>query len=188
MVIPIPRRPTVYPRECGGTTEITSQNPGDYGLSPRVRGNLSLPRTPRTQTWSIPASAGEPYRGIPRVKGKGVYPRECGGTIGRGGRPGNAHGLSPRVRGNRGADCKPPSTKGSIPASAGEPAGKVGEYRVNRVYPRECGGTVIRYGDVATLPGLSPRVRGNPLAFFVGPAGSRSIPASAGEPSTYLNT
>ena len=52
------------------------------------------------------------------------------------------------------------------------------------VYPRECGGTPWMPSPDRGISGLSPRVRGNRRRR--GPAGTpqRSIPASAGEPTT----
>ena len=94
-----------------------------------------------------------------------VYPRVCGGTR----RPRASSlpraGLSPRVRGNR-----PPVHDGhfderSIPACAGEPRRAARGERRTRVYPRVCGGTEEFARLVKKTPGLSPRVRGNPLRF-----------------------
>ena len=55
-----------------------------------------------------------------------------------------------------------PDAKGSIPACAGEPVTASGLALTRWVYPRVCGGThpAVRVG--AAIPGLSPRVRGNP--------------------------
>ena len=71
-------------------------------------------------------------------------------------------GLSPQVRGN---PCRSPATcwsAGSIPAGAGEPAGKTEESEFH--------------------PGLSPQVRGNPVAVLDLMELEGSIPAGAGEP------
>ena len=70
-----------------------------------------------------------------------VYPRVCGGTAGTLSLAPAPAGLSPRVRGNRGADSPAVLVCGSIPACAGEPPwGSVGG-SITRVYPRVCGGT-----------------------------------------------
>ena len=73
-------------------------------------------------------------------------------------------------------------TGGSIPAPAGEPAtsGRPGPARA--VYPRACGGTRSgrRWRD--GWGGLSPRLRGNPIAAALLLPAERSIPAPAGEP------
>ena len=91
-------------------------------------------------------------------------------------------GLSPRVRGNPHDLKNALLSRRSIPACAGEPyAGALPGISAG-VYPRVCGGTVDGKCRPASITGLSPRVRGNPL-----PAAGRrglpgSIPACAGEP------
>ena len=54
---------------------------------------------------------------------KRVYPRVCGGTILTMIGMTLTHGLSPRVRGNRGGATATGVMARSIPACAGEPAG-----------------------------------------------------------------
>ena len=49
---------TVYPRECGGTWGSPPDCLPYIGLSPRVRGNLSMPARALATARSIPASAG----------------------------------------------------------------------------------------------------------------------------------
>ena len=73
-------------------------------------------------------------------------------------------GLSPRVRGNHNPAVAAAPAPGSIPACAGEPAGRRGTKRVEGVYPRVCGGTHNAVARQAMLKGLSPRVRGNRMA------------------------
>ena len=70
----------VYPRACGGTVLLHVASPADYGLSPRMRGNLAPALVAFGLEGSIPAHAGEP--GHPRRRGdhRRVYPRACGGT------------------------------------------------------------------------------------------------------------
>ena len=92
----------VYPRVCGGTVCSKWGGAVYSGLSPRVRGNLTLIHARLLTTRSIPACAGEPGQapqvlrfdgsipacaGEPLVLGSRnasgrVYPRVCGGTIG----------------------------------------------------------------------------------------------------------
>ena len=108
---------------CGGTQNKSVVRVIVVGLSPRVRGNQTDCAFQIIATRSIPACAGEPLtislscpmRSVyPRVCGEPVtlstifpllwvYPRVCGGTevvfpLSR-----LPEGLSPRVRGNRGA-------------------------------------------------------------------------------------
>ena len=179
---PSPDPAQVYPRECGGTHRWRIYAANHDGLSPRVRGNRADGCAGSTSTRSIPASAGEPGLSGWRLRSQKVYPRECGGTQPASPQPTPASGLSPRVRGNRADKERLRSKTGSIPASAGEPLRTGRLRRPTRVYPRECGGTIIRARLTALRRGLSPRVRGNPRdgKSLILPMGS--IPASAGEP------
>ena len=113
----------VYPRVCGGTAFVATTPLAAPGLSPRVRGNRPETVASSQDRRSIPACAGEPMRSSSTVRGGGVYPRVCGGTIEQDVVEVAKAGLSPRVRGNRGAvgDCA--ALLGSIPACAGEPLG-----------------------------------------------------------------
>ena len=152
------------------------------GLSPRVRGNLRGANPGAIPRRSIPACAGEPeIVGGAAEFGK-VYPRVCGGTAYPAPTELRIDGLSPRVRGNR---RRPPVRRrqpGSIPACAGEPLRRAWAADRARVYPRVCGGTMPTNSPVASAPGLSPRVRGNPIPQWAPTNAARSIPACAGEP------
>ena len=173
----------VYPRECGGTTSGSSGHLSHQGLSPRVRGNLEKKQSSRKRRRSIPASAGEPIGSHVEATRKWVYPRECGGTIWLAAAHASDVGLSPRVRGNHLRYAVQVPRKGSIPASAGEPANRQLDSIPAQVYPRECGGTADDMTAASGVEGLSPRVRGNPNPGFRRVQADGSIPASAGEPN-----
>ena len=115
-----------------------------------------------------------------------VYPRECGATYVC--RPATKpeHGLSPRVRGNRGGVGYAMALTGSIPASAGQPSTSATSTSPRWVYPRECGATSIIHRTPSGWGGLSPRVRGNPLSAHPVRPQIGSIPASAGQPSAAI--
>ncbi len=91
-----------------------------------------------------------------------AYPRACGGappafpvTEVRG-------GLSPRMRGSRGAGTISAASIRPIPAHAGEPSGDCAPVCIRKAYPRACGGaTSITDEDIDR---------------------ARPIPAHAGEP------
>ena len=142
------RRFRVYPRACGGTLRYGMGLCSAGGLSPRVRGNQSIPparlvgglsprvrgnpghrHSRRAQSGSIHARGGEPAPGGAVVAVIGVYPRACGGTKTWGGGQRPIRGLSPRVRGNLSHPLWPPRYHGSIPARAGEPRGRVSRTR-----------------------------------------------------------
>ena len=131
----------VYPRACGGTSDVPSESEWYRGLSPRVRGNPRRPSSPTSPMRSIPARAGEPSSEVLTEAFLWVYPRACGGTrcccIGLCTSP----GLSPRVRGNRSSLSSVTSSDRSIPARAGEPYTVSEGAAYTAVYPRACGGT-----------------------------------------------
>ena len=88
-------------------------------------------------------------------------------------------GLSPRGRGNRVQRRVFCGSMRSIPAWAGEPIQPQSVQSVSTVYPRVGGGSTWAQLQGAFNVGLSPRGRGN------GPQPARSIPAWAGEPSSW---
>ena len=116
-----PSSDRVYPRVCGGTCMFNCVVIAKNGLSPRVRGNLPLPLRALIRSRSIPACAGEPSEHIVDHAQVKVYPRVCGGTLLGQSKRSQGIGLSPRVRGNPGADAFNVVAHGSIPACAGEP-------------------------------------------------------------------
>ena len=151
----------VYPRACGGTQRDSTNRILGRGLSPRLRGN-AVPAVPATtELGSIPALAGErDAKGwyfelaevYPRACGgtfdlddsalldrfiTRVYPRACGGTRDMSLAERTFWGLSPRLRGNASISPTYVSSRGSIPALAGERK---------------------------KAAGLSPRLRGNDVA------------------------
>ena len=177
--------PRVYPRACGGTGSSSHGFADRKGLSPRVRGNRSASGRVRFKSGSIPARAGEPPRTLSLAFRGQVYPRACGGTPAHRTLAEVYQGLSPRVRGNLAIEHCERSKYRSIPARAGEPRLPRTARTEPRVYPRACGGTPRRERQRIRPDGLSPRVRGNPLAMLDcdGPQGS--IPARAGEPPRW---
>ena len=91
-------------------------------------------------------------------------------------------GLSPRVRGNHRISTGKEGITGPIPACAGQPAlpACIGEHF--RAYPRVCGATRRVRPQFRACPGLSPRVRGNPMYSAGGAQLRGPIPACAGQP------
>ena len=70
---------------------------------------------------------------------------------------------------------------GSIPACAGEAACSLNQWPPAPVYPRVCGGSAVAHRRRRSLIGLSPRVRGKPIARQALRPPPGSIPACAGE-------
>ena len=135
---------------------------------------------------SIPACAGEPYSVPLSGAIHRVYPRVCGGAASRTNTVTALWGLSPRVRGSPNLANTCSTDLRSIPACAGEPSSGDIFCSSSTVYPRVCGGAVTNKAAIAEEIGLSPRVRGSPLALGARVIQARSIPACAGEPpATY---
>ena len=153
------------------------------GLSPRVRGNLTIKGISPIIHRSIPARAGEPPSLSEGLEADQVYPRACGGTASPAGPRRFPCGLSPRVRGNRNRLQVDHAVVRSIPARAGEPYRRHCCIAGRPVYPRACGGTRIVNREARRLNGLSPRVRGNHRHGGSQPRNHGSIPARAGEPN-----
>ena len=192
-----------YPRVCGGTQRLRVHRRGEYGLSPRVRGNRNLGKPRQNARGTIPACAGEPRRPESNRRGRGDYPRVCGGTGVDFPAEILCPGLSPRVRGNRPSQHDWDGFYGTIPACAGEPGASGSPGSPEWDYPRVCGGTgrvvIDALQDEGLSPrvrgnlafglnelqqrGLSPRVRGNRLGAFGGGRLDGTIPACAGEPA-----
>ena len=134
----------VYPRVYGETDYQKRLVHRRYGLSPRVRGNLSP-----TDDWthvqrSIPACTGKPLACLDRPSGQRVYPRVYGETHEWSTARTITSGLSPRVRGNPPGVSVQPAHLGSIPACTGKPARCQCAARPSGVYPRVYGETRAR--------------------------------------------
>ena len=160
---------------------------GTGGLSPRMRGNPGPARPADIQMRSIPAHAGQPTAARAATAHARVYPRACGATrdivVGRCIRC----GLSPRMRGNRPRQIRPPALRRSIPAHAGQPTDCRQNHHGAGVYPRACGATRDARQIAVNHGGLSPRMRGNPASCAAIKRGSGSIPAHAGQPESAVS-
>ena len=175
----------VYPRVCGGAAAVRSATGNADGLSPRVRGSQVSVSMIKSALGSIPACAGEPW-GLSRAgKGRGVYPRVCGGAEPAAETGNIGLGLSPRVRGSLNLYLVVTLRRGSIPACAGEPPSIRTMRLLWTVYPRVCGGAGDAVAGDARQAGLSPRVRGSHHHGHAVRRRRGSIPACAGEPLTF---
>ena len=154
------------------------------GLSPRVRGSPLCRRGHhRRRKGSIPASTGQPCDKAFRWRLSTVYPREYGAACLPILMLNSYAGLSPRVRGSRRQRRRASFGLRSIPASTGQPVKCNKKNMGRRVYPREYGAADKMETDAKGIRGLSPRVRGSPMAPRPTGTSSRSIPASTGQPA-----
>ena len=134
------------------------------GLSPRLRGTVSLTGEWADDFGSIPAPAGEPYSPGKLEPSEAVYPRACGGTLGLTLSMNVEIGLSPRLRGNPRRAASAVSTGAVLDGLSPRLGGTRFFFFLPsspRVYPRACGGTPAPWRAVSAGYGLSPRLRGN---------------------------
>ena len=150
-----------------------------------MRGNLLSNPVHTLPFGSIPACAGEPSARPGDYLPLWVYPRVCGGTFLSVAACLLSAGLSPRVRGNLPTLSCFFRSIGSIPACAGEPIDSASGSNRLKVYPRVCGGTSSSAADPCCRTGLSPRVRGNLPGDCRRDTRIGSIPACAGEPTSF---
>ena len=93
-----------------------------------------------------------------------VYPRAYGETTNLRTTSIATWGLSPRLRGNP-PRAGPHLFRGwSIPALTGKPLTAYAKAVEAEVYPRAYGETIAERTSAALQQGLSPRLRGNPIA------------------------
>ena len=159
--------------------------PGGAGPSPRVRGIPARAGADTGARGSIPACAGNPCRPLGGLSHGRVHPRVCGESNQRLGLQPLDEGPSPRVRGIPGQAQRLRQRAGSIPACAGNPSLSRAEPSPREVHPRVCGESVGGAAGEALEQGPSPRVRGIHLRPGRQAMASRSIPACAGNPSSW---
>ena len=150
-----------YPRSRGGTLLLFWLPGFPEGLSPLARGNLQDSQASNGVSGPIPARAGEPYLARRQSASCRAYPRSRGGTRRRRHCLWGRRGLSPLARGNPILRAAIISSRGPIPARAGEPAIAKAVPWVWRAYPRSRGGTWPRLTPAFRCMGLSPLARGN---------------------------
>ena len=114
-----------------------------------------------------------------------VHPRERGESGGGAGRAAAGEGPSPRARGIHDVGPHPLERRGSIPASAGNPASRPGPRCGAGVHPRERGESASIPGHPLRAEGPSPRARGIHLRCRRADLEPGSIPASAGNPGPH---
>ncbi len=155
----------VHPRACGEHHHSCSQ------VGPQWR--------------FIPARAGNTTQIGPKWPTPPVHPRACGehksGVV----QVASPRGSSPRVRGTRIAQERPPAIFRFIPARAGNTFRPSVVMTSETVHPRACGehlsSLVFGVGGV----GSSPRVRGTRFTRHIDSAGRRFIPARAGNTTCW---
>ena len=178
----------VHPRERGESAPTAAPGTAFDGPSPRARGIHDAAEAYTGDIGSIPASAGNPRPQRWPARPHGVHPRERGESL-QPVVPGQYNpGPSPRARGILLRRIRVRSGRGSIPASAGNPASRPPARSRRRVHPRERGESAREVTHRHQPSGPSPRARGIPAKGLTAAQWARSIPASAGNPLEWETT
>ena len=149
-----------HPREYGENGWLTCPHRGWWGSSPRIRGESHHIGVPASSKGIIPANTGRIHflsRGFCRSRD---HPREYGEN--RGGIFGlpEMRGSSPRIRGECNHVHIAMSGVGIIPANTGRIAQCSLTGREWRDHPREYGENSFLMPPPSSVPGSSPRIRG----------------------------
>ncbi len=150
------------------------------GLSPQVRGTERPDLAHGLPQRFIPAGAGNRFRSAHRWDRITVYPRRCGEQAELAVDLLEFAGLSPQVRGTDVAHVRALVGPRFIPAGAGNRALENLMAIICAVYPRRCGEQSPCSAPRPWGCGLSPQVRGTGAVKNRHVAGTRFIPAGAG--------
>ena len=171
---------SVHPRVCGERRWRQPLLHSSAGSSPRVRGTLKQVVNKGEIIRFIPACAGNASSQTPVRSNPAVHPRVCGERHSFFNRARKFFGSSPRVRGTRGHTPIPCALFRFIPACAGNASNYLCRQDLPAVHPRVCGERHLVHLYQGLSLGSSPRVRGTRAKASSRRAGSRFIPACAG--------
>ena len=172
-----------HPRVCGEHVGQVNDAACTGGSSPRMRGTrANRPLTP-WPTGIIPAYAGNTMCATPALPSTRDHPRVCGEHVHCGSVFLAAWGSSPRMRGTPSSTRIHPTSRGIIPAYAGNTLSLISPRPCCRDHPRVCGEhQQVDEGRIRKR-GSSPRMRGTPVLVSGSGAVRGIIPAYAG--NTY---
>ena len=160
--------------------QVDQLEPPACGSSPRTRGTVPQPRSRPYRRRFIPADAGNGARAPVSRTTRAVHPRGRGERSVRRRAPKSNRGSSPRTRGTGSSRWQAMSRWRFIPADAGNGRSARDRRASSPVHPRGRGerafGALAAYAYV----GSSPRTRGTAGGVATGIAGTRFIPADAG--------
>ena len=175
------KRASDHPRACGANDFLIAGANVGCGSSPRVRGKRPSHVRKGFRKRIIPARAGQTCSGSGSRRAGTDHPRACGANPRALQSVRAATGSSPRVRGKRGGRPHARTGVRIIPARAGQTPQCPQTTCPYSDHPRACGANVAGAGLCGCRLGSSPRVRGK-LGLAVDlHAGSRIIPARAGQ-------
>jgi len=177
---PAPAPAPVHPRGRGEHEDTAGGRSAIYGSSPRARGTLMSPPTPRARCRFIPAGAGNTFRESQPARRQPVHPRGRGEHGAHQQRANADGGSSPRARGTHGGDRADLADHRFIPAGAGNTAAYSSQAGDQSVHPRGRGEHRSTLLAMALVSGSSPRARGTLKVDYLLLQFLRFIPAGAG--------
>ena len=151
---------SVQPRVCGERFDAAAVASPDAGSAPRVRGTGPFAASVSENIRFSPACAGNGSRRLVEMTIMTVQPRVCGERRRGYGRPDDARGSAPRVRGTAGAERSLAVHSRFSPACAGNGAAGIPAAARRPVQPRVCGERIHRAVRRPRIGGSAPRVRG----------------------------
>jgi hypothetical protein len=189
---------------CGDDHEASTLAIGKTGPPPRVRGRLPLPQPQRDVVRTTPARTGSTVAAAGPCSALADHPRVCGDDACVLSRSVVAVGPPPRARGRHLVDrggvqairttpacagttrtrCTRSGTVRTTPACAGTTPPASTPTRCRSDHPRGCGDDPWYVDNNIPLPGLPPRVRGQPAGHGIGDKTDRTTPAGAGTTPT----
>ena len=176
----IARIAPVHPRGGGDKPSPTPTSRSASGSSPRGRGQGHLVRAIQPTARFIPAGAGTRCRLLPLRLARAVHPRGGGDKFRKSRASSHQTGSSPRGRGQGLPSFVSWSFSRFIPAGAGTSWSDAAASYSHTVHPRGGGDKPTRPCGSTTMPGSSPRGRGQAPTFPLAAGPRRFIPAGAG--------
>ena len=174
-------RSSDHPRACGANAKQAMEGDELTGSSPRMRGKRAGTDGISAAHRIIPAHAGQTETRRRRPRHTADHPRACGANLVE--HAGLAHlvGSSPRMRGKLSSEAAARRADRIIPAHAGQTSRSASGATGTTDHPRACGANGYGWRWAALLSGSSPRMRGKLRVGVRRGAGTRIIPAHAGQ-------
>ena len=169
-----------HPRACGEHAAVPLPGFHQIGSSPRMRGTLDCLSVNQIAAGIIPAHAGNTRRHRRGREGVRDHPRACGEHYADVLTMEKTQGSSPRMRGTLRRGERGPDVHGIIPAHAGNTGFRVRADAECGDHPRACGEHPAGAPRMGRTGGSSPRMRGTLHRADSRPRDQGIIPAHAG--------
>ena len=169
-----------HPREYGENAAMAISRHDSAGPSPRIRGELHPPALRLSEYGTIPANTGRICQHLRSPQTQRDHPREYGENTISGLAGLKLPGPSPRIRGECGWLAQTHARWGTIPANTGRMGKPTASLTFVTDHPREYGENWVPIDEPVTMPGPSPRIRGECSATPGAGGSGGTIPANTG--------